>query len=69
MKSIYIILITLLSLASILIKAQEHLQEDLSAIKIPKKPSISRYLQDLEKLGYCVIPQVLSTELSGNLGG
>lgn len=54
MKCAYLFLVGLLSLVPTLTNAQP-LSDDA------QKPIVASYLKDLEELGYCVIPQVLST--------
>ena len=57
MKHAYVFLFGLLSLVPTLMNAQ-----DQGPMVVEEQSSlIASYLKDLEELGYCVIPQVLST--------
>lgn len=61
MKHVYSRLLGLLLLIPTLTNAQP-LPEGVSVTADTKPPFIASYLKDLEEQGYCVIPQVLSTD-------
>lgn len=60
MKCTYLFLVGLLSLIPILANAQPLAEGVNDTTDAPRSP-VASYLKDLEELGYCVIPQVLST--------
>lgn len=57
----YLFLFALLLLAPTLTNAQPSLEDPISITAEEQRSLIASYLKDLEELGYCVIPQVLST--------
>ena len=60
MKYTYLFLLGLFSQTAILTSAQPLSENYVGVVREEQKASLASYLQDLEELGYCVIPQVLS---------
>ncbi len=61
MNRAYLFLLSFLSLVPMLTHAQSLSEDPVGIVVEGQKPLIASYLKDLEELGYCVIPQVLST--------
>lgn len=61
MKCVYPLLFICLLMAPILTRAESSSENYANVFAEEQKTLIAPYLKDLEELGYCVIPQVLST--------